>query len=195
MRQGSIVTVKPVGHPLSVDEAKRQLRIEPEDTDQDVHIGDLCAAAHRKVERELGYPILVQTRETHLSGFPRGPIWLGGGDSPSILSITYRDGANAVQTLDPADYSLDGVSRVAQVFPAPLKSWPSTSCTPGAVIVEWQAGWATAGDVPEDLIHAMKLLIGHWDQNREAVVIGTISSEVQIALDDLLRPFRLPFVA
>lgn len=195
MRQGTIVTVKPVGHPLSVEEAKRQLRIDPEDADQDNHIADLCAAAHRKVERELGYPILRQTRETHLSGFPRGAIWLGGGDSLSILSIRYRDTANALQTLDPADYSLDAVSRVAQVYPAPLKTWPSTTCTPGAVIVEWQAGWALATDTPEDLIHAMKLLVGHWDQNREAVVVGTISSEVQVALDDLLSQFRIPFVA
>lgn len=195
MRQGTIVTVKPDGHPLSVFEAKRQLRLEPDDTDQDDHVADLCAAAHRKVERELGYPILRQTRETHLSSFPRGAIWLGGGNSPSILSISYRDTANVVQALDAADYSLDGVSRVAQVYPAPLKTWPSTTCTPGAVIVEWQAGWNGPSDVPEDLIHAMKLLVGHWDQNREAVVVGTISSEVQVALDDLLSQFRVPFVA
>jgi len=195
MRQGTIVTVKPDGHPLSVLEAKRQLRIDPADTDQDEHIADLSAAAHRKVERMLGYPILRQTRQTHLSGFPCGPIWLGGGDGLSVLSITYRDTANAVQTLDPAEYSVDAVSRVAQIFPAPLKSWPATTCTPGAVIVEWQAGWASPPDVPEDLIHAMKLLVGHWDQNREAVVVGTISTEVQIALDDLLAPFRVPFVA
>lgn len=195
MRQGTIVTVKPDGHPLSVCEAKRQLRLEPDDTDQDDHIADLCAAAHRKIERELGYPILRQTRATHLSGFPRGPIWLGGGDSASILSISYRDTSNAVQTLDAADYSLDAVSRVAQVYPAPLKSWPSTTCTPGAVIVEWQAGWTVPSEVPEDLIHAMKLLVGHWDQNREAVVVGAISAEVQIALDDLLSQFRIPFIA
>lgn len=195
MRQGTIVTVKPDGHPLSVAEAKRQLRLEPDDTDQDDHVADLCAAAHRKVERELGYPILRQTRETHLSNFPRGPIWLGGGDSLSILSIRYRDPLNALQTLDPSAYALDAVSRVAQVYPAPSATWPSTVCTPGAVVVEWQAGAVNPSDVAEDLIHAMKLLVGHWDQNREAVVVGTISSEVQVALDDLLFQFRVPFVA
>lgn len=195
MRQGTIVTVKPVGHPLSVAEAKRQLRLEPEDIDQDDHVSDLCAAAHRKIERELGYPILLQTRATHLAHFPRGPIWLGGGDSVSILSILYRDTSNAVQTLNPSAYALDAVSRVAQVYPAPSTTWPSTVNTPSAVVVEWRAGWAQPDDVPEDLIHAMKLLVGHWDQNREAVVVGTISSEVQMALDDLLFQFRIPFVA
>lgn len=195
MRQGTIVTVKPDGHPLSVFEAKRQLRIEPEDTEQDDHIAALCAAAHRKVERELGYPIIQQTRATHMSCFPRGAIWLGGGADPSIVSITYIDTSGAGQTLPPTEYRLDAVSAIAQVFPAPLKTWPATIWTPGAVIVEWQAGWTTPGDVPEDLIHAMKLLVGHWDQNREAVVTGTISSELQIALGDLISQFRLPFVA
>lgn len=195
MRQGTIVTVKPDGHPLAVFEAKRQLRIEPEDTDQDDHIADLCAAAHRKIERELGYPILRQTRETHLTGFPRGPIWLGGGDAPEIVSIQYRDTANALQTLDAKTYALDGVSRLARVYPAPAASWPSTVCTPSAVVITWRAGWDKPSDVPEDLIHAMKLLVGHWDQNREAVVVGTISTEVQIALEDLLDQFRVPFVA
>lgn len=195
MRQGTVVTVKPDGHPLSVAEAKRQLRLEVDDTDQDDHLADLCAAAHRKIERELGFPILRQTRETHLAGFPDGPIWLGSGDGLTVLSIRYRDTAGASQTLDPAKYSVDAVSRIAAVWPAVSPWWPSTTCLPGSVIVEWQAGAVRPSDVPEDLIHAMKLLVGHWDQNREAVVIGTISSEVQVALDDLLAQFRLPFVA
>jgi hypothetical protein len=33
MRQGTIVKVKPDGNPLSVLQAKRQLRLEPEDTE------------------------------------------------------------------------------------------------------------------------------------------------------------------
>ncbi|MCP5385951.1 MAG: phage head-tail connector protein [Novosphingobium sp.] len=195
MRQGTIVTVKPDGHPLSVFEAKRQLRIEPEDTDQDDHIADLCAAAHRKIERDLGFPILRQTLETHLTGFPRGSIWLGGGDSPEIVAIRYRDTTNAVQTLDPAKYVLDAASRLIRVYPALPVTWPATACTPGAVVVQWRAGWEQPSDVDEDLIHAMKLLVGHWDQNREAVVVGTISTEVQIALDDILAPLRIPFIA
>lgn len=191
MRQGTITTVKSDGFALSVLDAKRQLRLEPDDTDQDEHIAKLCAAAHLMVEGELGYPILRQTRETHLTGFPCGPIWLADGDNLTITSIRYRDAQNALQTL--SSYSLDAVSRPAKVYPAPGASWPSTLCTPGAVVVEWQAGWATPPDVPEDLVHALKLLVGHWDQNRETVVVGTISSEVQVALDRLLDQFRTPF--
>lgn len=195
MRQGTIVTVRPEGHPLSLADAKRQLRIEAEDTDQDDHITSLCAAAHRHIERDLGYPILRQTRETHLSSFPGGPIWLGGGDSLTVLELRYTDAAGTAKVLANNAYAVDAVSQIAKVYPAPAKPWPATAAVPGAVVVEWQAGWSTPADVPDDLLHAMKLLVGHWDQNREAVVVGSINSDLRLALDDLLSPFRLPFIA
>lgn len=195
MRQGTIVTVQPQGHPLSVFQAKRQLRIEAGDTDQDDHIASLCAAAHRHVERALGYPILRQTRETHLSHFPRGPIWLGGGAGLSVLQLRYADTAGTMQVLPANAYAVDAVSRISQIWPTASTTWPATAPRPGAVVVEWQAGWTSPADVPDDLLHAMKLLVGHWDQNREAVVVGSINSDLRVALDDLLAPFRLPYIA
>ncbi|NJM51079.1 MAG: hypothetical protein HC843_09555 [Sphingomonadales bacterium] len=195
MRQGTIVTVKPDGHPLSVGQAKRQLRLEPEDTEEEEHIAELCAAAGRKVERDLGYSVLRQTCETHLDGFPRGPIWLGGGDDMTVVALRYIDSAGIEQTVAPANYVLNAVGRVAELYPAPLFSWPSTQCRPGAVVVEWQAGWAGPSDVPEDLVHAMKMLVGHWDRNREAVIVGSISQEVKVAYEELIEQFRVPFIA
>ena len=195
MRQGTIVTVRPQGHPLSVFEAKRQLRIEAADTDQDDHIESLCAAAHSHIERALGYPILRQTRETHLAQFPRGPIWLGSGAELTVLQVRYADTAGTMQVLPESGYDVDAVSRIAKVYPAMNAPWPGTASGPSAVVVEWQAGWDNPTDVPDDLLHAMKLLVGHWDQNREAVVVGSINSEVRVALDDLLSQHRLPFIA
>lgn len=37
---------------------------------------------------------------------------------------------------------------------------------------------------------AMLLLIGHWYESREAVVIGSISSELPMAVEALLTPYR-----
>lgn len=39
-----------------------------------------------------------------------------------------------------------------------------------------------------DVEQAVLLLVGHWYANREAVVIGTISSAVPLAVDRLLWP-------
>lgn len=196
MRQGTIVTVPSTGHALLLEEAKRQLRIEPEDTDEDVHIGSLCASAHSHVERVLGYPILRQTRETHLECFPRGgPIWVGGGDSFQITAVRYRDADGADQTVDASNYRTNAVGKICELHPAPNFTWPSTESAPSAVVIEWQAGWENPSDVPEDMIHAMKLLVGHWDMNREAVIVGNISTEIEHALDAILDQFRTRFVA
>lgn len=193
-RQGTIVTVPPDGHPISLAQAKRQLRIEPDDADQDEHLSDLCAAAHRAVENMLGYPILRQTRQTHLRGFPCGAIWLGGGDNLTVSQVRYIDTSGTQQVLAGSEYIVDAISSPAAIHAAPWKSWPATLERPGAVEIDWQAGWANASAVPDDLIHAMRLLIGHWDQNREAVVIGTISTAVQLTVDALLEQYRVQLI-
>jgi len=197
MRQGSIVTVPSKGYALLVDQAKRQLRIEPEDTDEDVHIGELCGAAHNHVERMLGYPILRQTRETHLKCFPHSsePIWLGGGDDFQVTAVRYRDASGADQTVAATDYRVNAVGKVCEIYAAPNFTWPATENTPSAVVIEWQAGWTNPADVPQDILQAMKLLIGHWDMNREAVIVGNISTEIEHALDAILDQFRTRFVA
>lgn len=191
MRQGTIVIVPAAGAALSVADARRQVRIDPDDTNQDEHLAALCAGAQRMVEGELGYPILRQTRQTHLHGFPCGPIWLGGGAGLSVSELRYFDRGGDPQILASADYLVDAVSRPAAITPAPFRTWPSTQRRPGAVVIDWQAGWASADDVPQDLLHAMRLLVGHWDQNREAVVVGTISSAIQMSVDALLDPWRI----
>lgn len=191
-RLGTVVTVPPVGHPLALADAKAARRIDAADTWEDDEIEALCAAVHRKLESDLGFPILRQTRRTVLDAFPSASdpaIWLGGGDSPAIEAIEYLDTAGAAQTMAVADYVLDEWSKPARVLPA--RTWPSCSAQPGAVKIDWTAGWASAGDVPEDLMHAQKLLLGHWFENREAVVLGTISSAVQLGWDALLEPYRL----
>lgn len=191
-RLGSVVTVGPVGHPLALADAKAHLRIDAADTWEEDSIEALCAAVHRKLESDLGFPILRQTRRTVLDAFPSSAtpaIWLGGGDSPAIEAIEYLDTAGDAQTMAEADYVLDEWSAPARVLPA--STWPACSAQPGAVKIDWTAGWETAADVPEDLMHAQKLLLGHWHENREAVVLGTISSTVQLGWGALLEPYRL----
>lgn len=39
----------------------------------------------------------------------------------------------------------------------------------------------------DDVKHAMLLLIGHWYSNREGVVVGAPSAEVQLGVERLLK--------
>lgn len=42
----------------------------------------------------------------------------------------------------------------------------------------------------DDLTTAMLLLIGHWYENREAVAMGTIATQVPMAVEALITPYR-----
>lgn len=84
-----------------------------------------------------------------------------------------------------------------------------TYATAAQRLVENQTGrtlYATSGEIPvgsdeepvnddalvldDDLTTAMLLLIGHWFENREAVVIGTIVAELPMAVEALIAPYR-----
>ena len=45
-----------------------------------------------------------------------------------------------------------------------------------------------AGLIPENLITAMLLLIGHWYENREQTIVGTSVSEIPMGVNDILMP-------
>ena len=49
--------------------------------------------------------------------------------------------------------------------------------------------------IRDSLVSALLLLVAHWDQNREPVVVGTIVSSVPLSVDSLLSPFVIPGVA
>ncbi|MBI46752.1 MAG: hypothetical protein CMG91_04685 [Marinobacter sp.] len=42
----------------------------------------------------------------------------------------------------------------------------------------------------DDITTAMLLLIGHWYVNRESVVVGAITSELPMAVEALISPYR-----
>ena len=46
--------------------------------------------------------------------------------------------------------------------------------------------------MPEQFRQAMKLAIGHWFENRESVVVGTIATRLPDGARALLAPYRLP---
>ena len=85
-----------------------------------------------------------------------------------------------------------------------------TYATAAQRLVENRTGrtlYATEGEIPtdsetgeptdtsalvldDDLTTAMLLLIGHWFENREAVVIGSITAELPMAVEALIGPYR-----
>src|SRR3546814_14852396 len=124
MRQGTIVTVAPASEPLSLADARLQLRLDAEDIDQDAHVAKLIAAARAHIEGAYGIPIIRQTRQTHLFGFGCGPVWLGDGHDIAVKPVQYYDASGALQTLAPTDYLVDHHRSPSTLLPSPMTAFP-----------------------------------------------------------------------
>ena len=72
------------------------------------------------------------------------------------------------------------------------EAWPTaTRETGGSVRVDFHAGYASTASTwvsepPKGIDQAIRLIVGHWYENREDVVIGTMTARVPRAADALL---------
>jgi len=160
-------------------------RFSPTSAEDDT-ITDLITTAREWCEGEQGRAYITQTWDLYLDEFfddvlkvPLPPL--------QSATITYYDSANAIQTLSTSYYVVDIASEPGRICRAYGYTWPTTYDRPGAVIVRFVAGYgATAATVPRRVKQAMRLLIGHWFLNREAVLTGSISKEIELAVKSLL---------
>lgn len=90
--------------------------------------------------------------------------------------------------LDPEDFEVvtfDAAGKEAWPGRVFLKQTPS-----GEVVIEFRAGYSEA-TLPEEIQHAVLLLVGHWYENRQEVVTGTIATQVPAAAESLLWMSRM----
>lgn len=192
----SLVT-GPTAEPVTLAEAKAHCRVAI--ADDDGLIAGYILAARNHLEEITGRAFLTQTwdlsldhdwpwyqdMETHrhsrLIQLLKAPV-------QSVTSITYIDTAGASQTLASNQYVVDTVSTIGNVYPAYAVEWPQVRCQRAAITVRFVAGWTV---FPDALRQAMLLLIGHWYENRETVVIGQSPAELPMSVASLIAPYRV----
>jgi uncharacterized phiE125 gp8 family phage protein len=106
-----------------------------------------------------------------------------------VTFVKYYSAANVLTTLADTVYTVPAFHEPASMVLADGQTWPALASRADAVQVEYVAGAATADDVPAPLKQAMLLLIGHWDENRSAVITGTISAQIEFAVKALCGPY------
>ena len=168
--------VSPAIEPLTMADAKRQLNVDQDFTDDDLIIARITAAARQYAETHTRSSFITQQWSLVLDGFAgcwssRGLLFLEHGPVQSIDSITYLDMTGTLQTLPPADYAADLSGVRGRVEPRFGLVWPVTLPQIGAVTVNFTAGYgATAASVPEGLVQWIMLRIGSLYAIREDVV-------------------------
>ena len=190
------VITSPTTEPVTLAEAKLHLKV---DTDEDdALISTLVTASRETAEVFTGRSLATQVLEYILDGFPieADTIYLPRPPLETITSIKYKD-FQAVETeWDGQNYVVDGESMPARVTLAYGKYFPDFTPYPvSSVRIRFTAGYKTGGPdslkMPEQINQALKLLIGHFYENRESVVVGTVANKVHFSVEALLYPYRV----
>ncbi|HEX7852319.1 MAG TPA: hypothetical protein VF503_01325 [Sphingobium sp.] len=153
MLSAPIVITPPTGEVLALDAVKTFLRVDGPDLD--VEIEGYVAAAIVEVEQLTGVRLAPQVVEVRADRF-EDLEHLHVGPATGVASITYRDFAGVVLTVDPDDYELVAADLSAGIFASFALHWPDAPHTGGAIKVQLEVGYA---EVPADLRLALLLSI------------------------------------
>jgi uncharacterized phiE125 gp8 family phage protein len=193
-----LCTLAPDVRLLTTDEAKTHLRVDG--STEDDYIDSLVLAAEQHLDGfsgVLGRALITQTWQRSFDGFPCGDtIRLPIGPLQSVAMIQYYDLDGSHIAFGSSNYHAISDAIGPCIRLADTAQWPNTSIRPDAVTVTWICGYGDAAtDVPAPIVHAIKLLVGHYHLNREATAAGGALSPMPLAVDALIEPYRGPGLA
>ena len=177
--------------PLSLAEACLALRY-----DEGVDNAGVTAALQAAVgyvEKAHGVPGLlpagddsVVSHEDTYDSWPdsRSGLKLHRAEVVSVLTVKYTDSSGVEQTFSSSDWSLSSGS----VYLKYGKQWPTATLLlpAGSIKVQYRAGW-TAGNIPDSVLQAFRLLTNHFYYHRD----GSMDEKVQSAVATLLANYRI----
>lgn len=194
-----ILVEGPTAPVVSLDDMKAHLNV-----GHDRHnalIEAMTAAATADVDgiAGIGRALVDQTWDMHLDGFCSSPIEIPLPPLIEVESIKYYDDDNAQQTLAESIYEVVGAGGHSPAYIALKKSqsWPSVYDRMEPVTIRFRAGYVDTsgspqdGEVPAQIVAAIKLITGTYYLQRETIVIGQSVIEMPWAAKELLSKFRV----
>lgn len=187
MQLNLTVTTPAASPALTLEDLREQLRIDLQDDDE--WLRECLDVVTDQLEAYLGLSFIQKTYRWVLDGFgcPRSDtddFWFGDYPSGSkseltlvlprsplvsVSSIQYLDTSNVLQTLSSAAYQVDTLRSPARIKPAYGYIWPQTGTDFNAVRIAFVAGYgASTALIPPRIRHALRMLAGHFEANREA---------------------------
>lgn len=172
----TIVLVAPTVEPITLDEAKEQLRIEAAFTLDDDYISALISAARDRCENYCNQFFTAQDISILYKGVIPALVCLPYPNL-TVTSVTYTDSDNAQQTVDSGNYIVDPVNQTI-TFTSTFSS------------INYQVQATTAAPVQiVGVQHAIKLIVTDLYELRTETAVG-VSLADNPALKALLYPYR-----
>jgi uncharacterized phiE125 gp8 family phage protein len=171
------VLTQPENEPLTLTEVKAHLRVKH--SLEDDLIQSLAIGARQHIELVTNRALMPQVWEISLPCFAGLKTPIPGGNLRAIDSVEVDgeefEGFSVSSAEPPCIYS---------------ETWPRTKGFPDSIKIIAQVGYSGAGAIPETLKTAILMLVAHWYDNRQAVIVGNIAQEVPMAVNALLFPYR-----
>jgi len=189
---GRKLITAPTDEPINLAEIKNFLRIDGDDDEW--LLLDLIRGARTVFETETGRQLITATWEYYLDNF-EDEIELPLPPLQTITLIKYYDEDGVEQTVSSDDYEADvtvepGIIRLKWWDDA---TWPTIQTRPNCITIKYTAGYGTRSDVPERAKEAMRLLIGHWYENREDVIVGNYARQLPRGFNSLVNGLKVPY--
>ena len=176
----------PAASPITLAEAKAQMRVEHDDDDAIIQRLIDAAVAFVDVQNVLGKAMITQTWAQWM-GPTQSTVRLMLGPVQSVTAIKYYDIDGALQTATLTDFNIFGTPTKTTVSPKNGFSWPVAQQREDAIKIEYVIGYGdAASDVPQTIRQALMMLVAQWYENRENELIGTISKTIPFGFSDLI---------
>lgn len=185
-----VLTSPPAVEPVSLAEAKSHLRLEA--GNEDPLIASLIVTSRLHIETVLGLCLITQGWSWLLDAWPDLAVLrlpMRPVQAIGAVRITAEDGS--ISSLAPDSYLLDGFGAPARLVRRRGRVWPMPGRNANGIEIAFTAGFgAQPSSVPEDIRHALLLLIAHWYANREPMELGSPAVAIPDDISRLLKPYR-----
>lgn len=162
------VITPPTGEPVTLAEAKANLRVVFDD--EDAQISAMITAARQMLEGRINRVLMPQTIEVAAASFdelslPMLPV-------RSIDSLSYLDSSGMEQVVGLTAYFFDDYLEPPKITPIPGTTWPAVYGQGSAVRLRYEAGYADAASVPSPLKQWILLTVASLYENRQSLTAG-----------------------
>jgi len=180
------VITPPTSEPITLAEAKLNLRQVFDDEDDDIE--RMIRVARQMAEERLNRALMPQVLAFAADGFC-GPLRVPRPPLLELDSVKYIDTDGTEQTLAGSAYLVDGFVDPPMISAAYNTPWPTTRAQAGAVVVQYHAGYADAASVPEPIRQWMLLAINAFYEHRSAVATAQTYALPEDFYCWLLQPY------
>lgn len=187
-----VVTAEPASEPVTLAEVKAQLRIDY--ADEDAYLTGLIPAARELVEAMTGRRMITRTEKLLLDFFPPSDaIIIPVAPVSAVGAIVTKDEDDAPTAFASSKYVLDTSGPVAKIVLKRGATWPvlaSNAKPVNAIEIPFTSGYGSAALVPAKMKLAVKLLVGHFFENRENSTPLTIK-EIPNGISSIVYQLRV----